>query len=111
MSMVRDNDDFDHTGLSGTSPWDRACAACHEQGREVDSAQMSENIAAGNGAASATFEQWRTSSVHNHNMLDETSTVIGMGRAIGGGTYRSDWTTVLSSDDEPVVLVSARVFG
>ena len=29
-----------------------------------------ENIAAGNGGAAPTFEQWRTSPGHNENMLD-----------------------------------------
>jgi uncharacterized protein YkwD len=53
-----------------------------------------ENIAAGNDTAAATFEQWRTSSGHNANMLSANYKVIGIARAYSAtSTYRWYWTT------------------
>ncbi len=98
---MRDRDYFDHASPSGDSAWDRTCDACYEHGCEVYSAEMAENIAAGNGNAAATLAQWQASSGHNRNMLDSTSTLIGVGRAVGGGSYGSYWTTVFSNEDEP----------
>jgi uncharacterized protein YkwD len=51
-----------------------------------------ENIAAGNSAAAATFDQWRNSPPHNANMLDSDYRAIGIGRA-AGGPYGYYWTT------------------
>ena len=66
----------------------------------MTSAAMAENIAAGNSGAAGTFNQWRNSAGHNANMLGNYS-IIGIGRATGGGTYGSYWTTVFGSTSEP----------
>lgn len=95
---MRDQDYFSHTGLDGSSPWERACDACYEQG--CGGGGMAENIAAGNSGAAGTFEQWRTSPGHDANMLGGFSQ-IGIGRASGGGTYGTYWTNVFGSSAEP----------
>ncbi len=97
---MRDNNYFDHTGLNGSSPWDRACDACFDLGCGPSTA-MAENIAAGNSGAAGTFTQWRNSPGHNTNMLGSSFTMIGIGRATGGGTYGTYWTTVFAGNQEP----------
>ena len=53
-----------------------------------------ENIAAGNSAALATFNQWKNSPGHNANMLSKNFNAIGIGRAYGASsTYKTYWTT------------------
>jgi uncharacterized protein YkwD len=53
-----------------------------------------ENLAAGNGAAAAAFEQWRNSPGHNANMLSPNFRVIGIGRAYNASsTYDWYWAT------------------
>jgi len=89
---MRDQNFFSHTGLDGSSPWDRCCDACYALGCGPQTA-MAENIAAGNSGALATFNQWKNSPGHNANMLGSSYTVIGIGRATGGGTYGTYWTT------------------
>jgi len=61
---------------------------------------MGENIAAGNSTASATFTQWKNSSGHNANMLGANYTVMGIGRATGGGQYGVYWTNVFGGQDD-----------
>lgn len=95
---MRDQSYFDHTGLDGSSPGDRACDACFES---CQSGGFGENIAAGNTDAEATFEQWRNSPGHNNNMLRESYVVVGIGRATGGGAYRAYWTNVFSTTTDP----------
>ena len=97
---MRDQDYFSHTGLDNSTPWDRACDACYMQGCGPTTA-MGENIAAGNSGAQATFNQWLNSPPHNANMLGANFTVIGIGRATGGGTYGSYWTNVFGGNTEP----------
>ncbi len=97
---MRDNDYFSHDGQNGSEPWDRACDACFDLGCGPSTA-MAENIAAGNSGAAGTFEQWRTSPGHNQNMLGSNFTMIGIGRATGGGMYGTYWTTVFAGTDEP----------
>ncbi len=97
---MRDNDYFSHTGLNGSSPWERACDACYELGCGPQTA-MAENIAAGNSGAQATFTQWQNSPGHNANMLGSSFTMIGIGRATGGGQYGVYWTNVFGGDSEP----------
>ncbi len=94
---MRDQDYFDHTGLNGSSPGSRACDACFES---CESTGMGENIAAGNADADATFNQWLNSPGHNANMLRESYAVVGIGRATGGGTYRSYWTNLFANDGD-----------
>jgi uncharacterized protein YkwD len=97
---MRDQNYFDHTGLDGSSPWDRACDACYELGCGPQTA-MAENIAAGNSGAQGTFTQWQNSPGHNANMLGVNFTQIGIGRATGGGQYGSYWTNVFGGATEP----------
>jgi uncharacterized protein YkwD len=61
---------------------------------------MAENIAAGNSTAQATFNQWLNSPGHNANMLGSSFTVIGIGRATGGGQYGVYWTNVFGGASE-----------
>lgn len=82
---------FDHTNPDGLSPFDRMARAGYSGGR-------AENIAAGNGDARSTFEQWRTSAGHNRNMLDASFRAMGIGRAyVASSTYRYYWTNVFGS--------------
>lgn len=97
---LRDQDYFSHTGLDGSSPWSRSCDACYALGCGPMTA-MAENIAAGNSGAQGTFTQWQNSPGHNANMLGSSFTMIGIGRATGGGTYGSYWTNVFGGDTEP----------
>jgi uncharacterized protein YkwD len=97
---MRDQNYFSHTGLNGSSPWDRACWACYQHGCGPTTA-MAENIAAGNSGAQATFNQWLNSPGHNANMLNGNFTMIGIGRATGGGTYGVYWTNVFGGITEP----------
>ena len=97
---MRDNNYFSHTGLNGSAPWDRACVACFDLGCGPMTA-MGENIAAGNSGAQATFQQWKDSPGHNANMLSNNYTMMGIGRAVGGGQYGVYWTNVFAGDDEP----------
>jgi uncharacterized protein YkwD len=96
---MRDQNYFDHTGLNGSSPWGRSCDACYELGCGPSTA-MAENIAAGNSGAQATFNQWKNSPGHNANMLGGSFTVVGIGRATGGGQYGVYWTNVFGGDEE-----------
>ncbi len=97
---MRDNNYFSHTGLNGSTPWDRACDACYDLGCGPQTA-MAENIAAGNSGAQGTFTQWQNSPGHNANMLGGSFTQIGIGRATGGGQYGSYWTNVFGGASEP----------
>ncbi len=97
---MRDQNYFSHTGLDNSTPWDRACDACYDLGCGPQTA-MAENIAAGNSAAQATFTQWKNSPGHNANMLGASFTVMGIGRATGGGMYGVYWTNVFGGDTEP----------
>jgi uncharacterized protein YkwD len=62
---------------------------------------MGENIAAGNPDAQSTFIQWQESPGHNANMLSSNFTMMGIGRATGGGTYGVYWTNLFAGTDEP----------
>ena len=96
---MRDQNYFSHDGQNGSSFSERACDACYDHACPVQTA-MAENIAAGNGTADATFTQWKNSAGHNANMLGNSYTVIGIGRATGGGNYGSYWTTVFGGTTE-----------
>ncbi|WP_159396820.1 CAP domain-containing protein [Sorangium cellulosum] len=91
---MRDRDYFAHDSQDGRTPWVRATNACYVSGASA------ENIAAGNSGAQATFDQWKNSPGHNTNMLGSGHKVIGIGRATGGGTYRTYWTTVFGRTSE-----------
>ncbi len=88
---MRDQNYFDHEGLNGSSPIERACEACY---LSCESTGWGENIAAGNSGAAGTFDQWVNSPGHNQNMLGSGFEVVGIGRATGGGRFGTYWTTV-----------------
>jgi uncharacterized protein YkwD len=97
---MRDNDYFSHDGLNGSEPWDRACDACYELGCGPSTA-MGENIAAGQPDAASVFDAWKNSPGHNANMLGSDFTMIGIGKATGGGEYGVYWTNVFGGATEP----------
>lgn len=94
---MRDQDYFDHTGLNGSSPIERACDACY---LSCGSTGWGENIAAGNSDAQRTFNQWVNSPGHNANMLGTDFVVVGIGRATGGGTYGTYWTNLFGGQSD-----------
>ena len=67
---------------TGRDPFDRITDFGHTEWTTA-----AENIAAGNGGAAPTFEQWRTSPGHNENMLDPDFTSIGIGRVYVENSY------------------------
>jgi uncharacterized protein YkwD len=96
---MRDKNYFSHTGQNGSSFTDRSCDACYGPSCPLQTA-MGENIAAGNSSASGTFNQWKNSPGHNANMLSTNYSVMGIGRATGGGTYGVYWTNVFGGKDD-----------
>jgi uncharacterized protein YkwD len=55
---------------------------------------LGENIAAGRSSAQGTFDQWRSSSGHNANMLSSNYKAIGIGLVYSSSsTYGYYWTT------------------
>ena len=103
------NDYFSHTGLNNSNFSQRAIAAGYL------GSPRGENIAAGNSAVEATFNQWKNSSGHLNNMLNSNINEMGIGHAFhSNSTYRHYWTqifgkgdTTLSTDD--IASVDARV--
>jgi uncharacterized protein YkwD len=80
------NNYFSHTSRDGRSFVTRIKA-------EGYSTPRSENIAAGNSTAQATFSQWMNSSGHKRNILDCTAKDMGVGVASNSrSTYRTYWT-------------------
>jgi uncharacterized protein YkwD len=57
---------------------------------------VGENIAAGNADPGATFNQWKSSSEHNANMLSSGFQAMGVGHAVSSSGY-SYWTTEFSN--------------
>lgn len=82
---MADNGYFDHNSQDGRSPWDRIGQAGYA------GMPVGENIAAGNGTAAATFDQWVHSAGHCRNMMSANATEIGIGVAVGG-PYGAYWT-------------------
>jgi uncharacterized protein YkwD len=69
------------------------------------SATRGENLAAGEGDAAATVEQWKDEPAHRRNMLRASYKVMGVGRASAGsdsmfGWY---WTTTFGAGRERAV--------
>jgi uncharacterized protein YkwD len=81
---------FDHTNLEDQSPGERVSNA------GLSHRGIGENIAAGNGTASETREQWMNSSGHRRNILNADYTRIGIGYANGPNTYRHYWTQIFT---------------
>jgi len=88
---------FDHVDHFGRDPFVRMQAFGY--GYQTYKA---ENIAAGNGTAAATFQQWRNSPPHDANMRDPAYRVIGIGRAIGG-SYGHYWTLTFGGHVDAVL--------
>lgn len=91
---MRDQNYFSHTGLDGSSPWQRAAEACYESGAG------GEIIAAGYQTPEAVFAGWQNSPGHNAIMLGASFGVVGIGRASGGGSYGIYWTGVFANSWE-----------
>jgi uncharacterized protein YkwD len=96
---MRDQNYFSHTGLNGSKFSERCCDACYGPACPLQTA-MGENIAAGNSTAAGTFDQWKNSPGHNANMLGANYTVMGIGRATGGGQYGTYWTNVFGGAED-----------
>jgi len=74
-----------------TDPFDRSAA--------TGLATFSENIAAGEGSAEATLEQWKNSDGHCRNMMDPAHNRMGVAHALTeGSTYRHYWTQLFAAD-------------
>jgi uncharacterized protein YkwD len=77
-----------HTGSDGSSPGQRISRAGHAY------SGWGENVYAGSAAASVAFSRWRNSAGHNENMLNESFTQLGIGRArSSAGVWY--WTSTL----------------
>jgi uncharacterized protein YkwD len=83
---MADNGYFSHTSQDGRSPWDRIGEAGYT------GSPYGENIAAGNTAAQATFQQWVNSPGHCQNMMTGNANEIGIGVFVGSGGYGAYWT-------------------
>jgi hypothetical protein len=87
---------FNHTDSLGRDPFQRMTAFGYAY-----STYKGENIAAGHGTATETFDQWKNSAGHNANMLNGNYRVMGIGRAyVAGSTYRYYWTNDFGGYDD-----------
>lgn len=79
---------FDHNNPEGKGPKDRIMAAGW-----LGIGYSGENIAAGNGTASATVGQWMKSPGHCENIMDKDFKFLGVGYfANPGAKYQHYWT-------------------
>ena len=84
------NNYFAHDDLYVPRSWDQRIRDC---GYSYNT-WIGENIAAGNAAATDTFDQWRNSPGHNANMLSANYSAIGIARAYNAGAaYGWYWST------------------
>lgn len=80
---------FNHTGLNGSQPSDRATAAGYNY------SYIGENIAAGGSTPAATIQQWMNSQGHRENILNSNYTEIGFGYSYSNSSqYRHYWVQV-----------------
>jgi len=85
---------FSHTDSRGRDPFQRMRAF----GYPSDRTYRGENIAAGNEAALATFQQWINSPGHKANILNRNFQVIGIARVYNPDSlYRAYWVTDFGS--------------
>jgi len=75
------NNYFSHTGLNGSSPWDRIADAGYTGN------PLGENIAAGS-SVKTVVNSWINSSGHCSNIMNTSGTLLGYGWASKSG---SDW--------------------
>jgi uncharacterized protein YkwD len=95
---MANHDVFNHTLSDGTT-WNQNLK---NFGYDYGTA-IAENIAAGNATAEATFNQWKSSSPHNANMLSGEYKVIGIGRAYAASSYYDwYWTTTFGGHVDTV---------
>jgi uncharacterized protein YkwD len=93
---------FSHTSQDGKSPFTRMTEAGYNF-----STGKAENIAAGNETAARTFDQWKNSAGHNHNMLDPSYRVIGIGRAFNSGSqFKWYWTNTFGGHVDEVMTAA-----
>jgi uncharacterized protein YkwD len=87
---MADNNYFDHVGLNGSTFSQRLKNAGYV------GSPHSENIAAGNAAVLATFNQWKNSTTgHRENILNKNSNEMGIGHATKSGSeFTHYWTQV-----------------
>lgn len=79
---------FDHTNPEGKGPKERIMAAGW-----LNPGYSGENIAAGNGTASATVQQWMKSPGHCENIMDKDFKYLGVGYfANPSAKYQHYWT-------------------
>lgn len=77
---------FSHTGLDGSSPFDRMKRAGYSF------SYAGENIAAGNSTVTATMTQWLNSAGHCANIMNKNFTELGIGYDYGASsTYKHYW--------------------
>lgn len=82
---MSDNNFFSHTGSDGSQPWDRVDAQGYNWG------WVGENIAQGQGSASAALTAWQNSPGHNAILLSSQPTEFAL--AWASGNY---WVMVLA---------------
>ncbi len=88
------NDYFSHTGLDGSNFSQRSIDAGYT------GSPRGENIAAGNSGVEATFNQWKNSTGHLNNMLNNNINEMGIGHAYDShSTYRHYWTQIFGRGD------------
>ncbi|MCP3988851.1 MAG: CAP domain-containing protein [Actinomycetia bacterium] len=75
------NDYFDHTGLDGSKPWDRASAAGYQN------SFIGENIAYGYRSSEAVMNGWMNSSGHRANILNCRYNHLGVGVSSQGNYW------------------------
>jgi uncharacterized protein YkwD len=90
------NDFFDHRGLDGSWPWDRASRAGYNW------SSIGENIAAGYSTPTSAMQAWMNSAGHRANILNCNYRDIGVGYYYlandpGSVTYRHYWTQVFGT--------------
>jgi uncharacterized protein YkwD len=78
---------FSHTGLDGSSPWDRIAEAGYT------ASPTGENIAAGYATPQQVVDGWMTSPGHCNNIMNGGSNETGVGYAYQAGSpYGRYWT-------------------
>lgn len=87
---MAENNYFEHTGLDGSKPWDRA------QRHGYQSGYIGENIAAGQRNVEDVMDGWLESSGHCANIMNGDMTEIGTGLySKQSSQYNNYWTTLL----------------
>ena len=84
-----DNNYFSHTGLNGSTPWERASAAGY------DYRYIGENIASGYQTGESVLTGWVNSPGHQRNNIDPNFEEFGLGFARDGSNTR--WVLLLGA--------------